>query len=186
VCAFGWKALASGRPNSRTSPRGFLGPWRVSRGRKLPRHRHRTTVTRRSARQATLFIEPAKCDLNVRLPDSGHRGTSHLCRQLRTFWRPANTIQAAPQKAPWLSAGAHLESNGVDIRSLSPGGGAAFGRSQSRGFRDCYWSAAQLGSKMNAFVFQVICVCAVRRFLLLADFVAKGIAAKPARARCGA
>ena len=38
-----------------------------------------------------------------------------------------------------------------------------------------------LGSKMNAFVFQVICVCAVRRFLLLADFVAKGIAAKPAR-----
>ena len=106
--------------------------------------------------------------------------------QLRTFWRPATTIQAAPQEAPWLSAGAHLESNGVDIRSLSPGGGTAFGRSQSRGSRDCYWSAAQLGSKMNAFVFQVICVCAVRRFLLLADFVAKGIAAKPARARCGA
>jgi hypothetical protein len=62
---------------------------------------------------------------------------------------------------------------------LSPGGGTAFGRSQSCGFRDCYWSAAQLGSKMNAFVFQVTCVCAVRRFLLLADFVAKGIAAKP-------
>jgi hypothetical protein len=62
---------------------------------------------------------------------------------------------------------------------LSPGGGTAFGRSQSRGFRDCYWSVAQLGSKMNAFVFQVTCVCAVRRFLLLADFVAKGIAAKP-------
>src|ERR1700722_403039 len=62
----------------------------------------------------------------------------------------------------------------VDIRSLSPSGGTAFGRSQSRGFRDCYWFAAQLGSKMNAFVFQVICVCAVRRFLLRADFVAKG------------
>jgi hypothetical protein len=64
--------LASGRPNSRTSPRGSLGPWRVSRGRKLPRHRHRTTVARRSARQATLFIEPAKCDHNVRFcSDSG-------------------------------------------------------------------------------------------------------------------
>src|SRR5713226_8035799 len=111
-------------------------------------------------------------------------GMSQGCH-LRTFWQPATTIQAAPQKAPWRS-GAHLESNGVDIQSLSPGGGTAFGRSQSRGFRDCYWSAAQLGSKMNAFVFQVICVCAVRRFLLLADFVAKGIAAKPARARCGA
>jgi hypothetical protein len=34
--------------------------------------------------------------------------------------------------------------------------------------------------------FQVICVCAVRRFLLRADFVAKGIAAKPARARYAA
>jgi hypothetical protein len=28
-------------------------------------------MARRSARQATLFIEPAKCDLNVRLPPGG-------------------------------------------------------------------------------------------------------------------
>ena len=55
------------RQNESARPQG---PWRVSRGRKLPRHRHRATVVRRSARQATLF-EPAKRDLHVRLsPDS--------------------------------------------------------------------------------------------------------------------
>ena len=57
-------------------------PWRVSRGLKLPRHRHRVTMAGMSARQATLFIEPAKCDLNVRLsPNSGRRGASHLCHE---------------------------------------------------------------------------------------------------------
>src|SRR5258706_16063564 len=34
-----------------------------SRGRKLPRHRHRVTMAGMSARQATLFIEPAKSHL---------------------------------------------------------------------------------------------------------------------------
>jgi hypothetical protein len=67
----------------------------------------------------------------------------------------------------------------VALRPLCAATTGLMRRSQSRGFRDCYRSAAQLASKMNAFVFQVTCVCAVRRFLLLADFVAKGIAAKP-------
>ena len=72
VCAFGWKGLALCSPEPQNESARLLGALAGQSRSKATAAPPSSDVASRSARQAILFIEPAQCDLNVRLsPDSG-------------------------------------------------------------------------------------------------------------------
>ena len=142
--AFNWKWLLQGdRSDIKTSGRGPEWRGRVKaaqfRGRKARRHRHRATVACRSARQATLFIEPAKCSRNVRFsPESGGIAASHLCRyccKSRKSNDPENLVKAdfltslpLQSRSPSSERRSRAATSGVNPSSDHNRGAKRFGR----------------------------------------------------------